>query len=39
MQIIEDKKNDRIYDYAVFLDVSREEVLRRLLARSVQMIV
>ena len=34
MQQVEDmEKNDIGYDYAVFLDVSREEVLRRLLAR------
>jgi adenylate kinase len=34
MQQVEDmEKNEIGYDYAVFLDVSREEVLRRLLAR------
>ena len=34
MQQVEDmEKNEVGYDYAVFLDVSREEVLRRLLAR------
>ena len=34
MQQVEDmEKNDIGYDYAVFLDVSRDEVLRRLLAR------
>ena len=34
MQQVEDmEKNDIGYDYAVFLDVSRDEVMRRLLAR------
>ena len=34
MQQVEDmEKNEIGYDYAVFLDVSREEVMRRLLAR------
>ena len=34
MQQVEDmEKNEIGYDYAVFLDVSRDEVLRRLLAR------
>ena len=34
MQQVEDmEKNDIGYDYAVFLDVSREEVMNRLLAR------
>ena len=34
MQQVEDMENAEIgYDYAVFLDVSREEVMRRLLAR------
>ena len=32
-QVEDMEKNDIGYDYAVFLDVSREEVLRRLLAR------
>ena len=40
MQQVEDIwKNQNIgYDYAVFLDVSREEVLKRLLQEVVQMI-
>ena len=38
MQQVEDIRRTKYYDYAVFLDVSREEVLRRLLARLEQMI-